>query len=105
VVSFTRETLADLLKEAVAPLVARMTDGSFYVRLERRGFAGKLSSTSIERTVADHAHAVAAARGVRLRTAFADPDFIIAAEMLADECSVSLLPRALRQRYPFVQAR
>jgi tRNA(Ser,Leu) C12 N-acetylase TAN1 len=104
VVSFTRETLADLLKEAVAPLVARMTDGSFYVRLERRGLAGKLSSTSIERTVAGHAHALAAARGVRLRTAL-PIDFIIAAEMLADECSVSLLPRALRQRYPFVQAR
>lgn len=105
VLSFTPETLADQLKHAIAPLVARMTDGSFYVRLERRGFAGKLTSTDIERAVADHAYTLAAAQSKQLRTTFADPDFIIAAETLGGECGLALLPRALRQRYSFVRAR
>jgi tRNA(Ser,Leu) C12 N-acetylase TAN1 len=105
VLSFTPETLADRLKQAVAPLVARMTDGSFYVRLERRGFARELASTEIERAVADHAYTLAAAQGKQLSTTFADPDFIIAAETLGRECGLALLPRALRQRYPFVRAR
>jgi tRNA(Ser,Leu) C12 N-acetylase TAN1 len=40
-----------------------------------------------------------------MRTEFADPDFVIAAETLGTECGVTLIPRALRERYPFVQVR
>jgi tRNA(Ser,Leu) C12 N-acetylase TAN1 len=105
VFGFAPETLADQLREAVAPLVGRMSDGSFCVRLERRGFAGRLPSAEIERAVGEHVHELAAAQGKPLRTEFADPDFIIAAETLGAECGIALLPRALRERYPFVQLR
>jgi len=40
-----------------------------------------------------------------MTTEFADPDFVIAAETLGEECGIALLPRALRERYPFVQLR
>jgi tRNA(Ser,Leu) C12 N-acetylase TAN1 len=105
VFAFAPETLADQLREAVAPFVARMGGGSFYVRLERRGLAGRLPSTEIERAVGEHVHGLAAAQGKMLRTEFADPDFIIAAETLGAECGIALLPRGLRERYPFVQLR
>jgi len=105
VLSFTPETVVERLKEAVAPLLGRMADGSFCVRLERRGLAGQVASSEVERAIADHVHALAQARGMRLRTDLSDPDFVIAIETLGEECGVALLPRAMRERYPFVQTR
>lgn len=105
VFAFSPETLAERLKEAVAPLVERMTSGSCYVRLERRGFEGKIQSPEIERQVADHLFAVASGQGKTLRADFRDPDYIVAAEMLGEECGVGLLPRDMRARFPFVQTR
>lgn len=105
VLTFTAETLTEDLERAVAPLVERMSDGSFCVRLERRGLAGKVASADIERALADRVHDLASARGVRLRTNLVDPDFLIAAETLGEQCGLALLPRALRERYRFVQTR
>ncbi|HLB16517.1 MAG TPA: THUMP domain-containing protein [Burkholderiales bacterium] len=102
---FAPETLTDQLRQAVAPFVARMSDGSFCVRLERRGLAGRLPSAEIERAVGEHVHELAAGQSKRMTTEFGDPDFVIAAETLGEECGVALLPRALRERYPFVQVR
>ena len=102
---FTSETLTDRLKQAVAPLVARMTEGSFCVRLERRGLAGKVRTQEIEAVVGDHVNRLAGSQGTRLRIKLDDPDFVIAAETLGQECGISLLPRASRQRYPFLRTR
>jgi tRNA(Ser,Leu) C12 N-acetylase TAN1 len=102
---FTPETLAERLMEASAPFVARLADGSFCVRIERRGLAGQLATQEIERAVGEHLHALAAERGLRMRTRFADPDFAIVAETLGEECGVAFIDRALRERFPFVQAR
>lgn len=103
--SFTPETFAEELKGAAATFVERLATGTFCVRVERRGMAGSLDTPRIEREVADHISALAEARGVALRTALDDPDFLIAAETLGAECGVVLIPRALRARYPFVQLR
>jgi hypothetical protein len=46
---FTPESFEAQLKEAVAPLVERMAGGTFYVRLERRGFKGRIISPEVER--------------------------------------------------------
>lgn len=50
-------------------------------------------------------HELAEQVGLAMRTEFADPDFMIAAETLGTECGVALIRRALRERYPFVQVR
>jgi tRNA(Ser,Leu) C12 N-acetylase TAN1 len=102
---FTPEDFAARLQEAVAPLVDRMAAGSYCVRIERRGYAGELKTQEVERAVGDHVHVLAAAQGKALRTDLDDPDSIIAVETLGPECGVALLPRALRERYPFVQTR
>jgi len=103
--SFTPETLVAQLESALAPLAARMEAGSFHLRLERRGLSGTLASDAIEREVADHLFTRAEERGVSLRTSFHDPDYVLVAETLGTECGVALLPRALRERFPFVAAR
>jgi tRNA(Ser,Leu) C12 N-acetylase TAN1 len=105
VFSFAPDTLAEQLEEASAPFVARLADGSFCVRLERRGLLGKVASADIERAVGERLHGLAEQAGLRMRTEFADPDFVIAAETLGTECGVALITRALRERYPFVQVR
>lgn len=102
---FAPDTLAAQLKAALVPLAGRMGAASFHLRLERRGFEGRVQSDRIEREVADQLYAVAESRGVTLRTRFSDPDFVLAAETAGAECGVALLSRALREQYPFVAAR
>ena len=103
--SFTAETFVAQLESALAPLAARMAGGSFHLRLERRGLAETLPSDRIEREVADHLYSLAEARDVALHTSFHDPDYVLVAETVGTECGVALLPRALRERFPFVAAR
>jgi tRNA(Ser,Leu) C12 N-acetylase TAN1 len=105
VFAFTPETLAAQLEAALAPLAARMGAASFHLRLERRGLAETLPSDRIEREVADHLYSLAEARGIALQTDFHDPDYVLVAETVGTECGVALLPRALRERFPFVAAR
>jgi tRNA(Ser,Leu) C12 N-acetylase TAN1 len=103
--TFTPDTLVARLKDAVAPLVERMSAGTFHFRLERRGMAQRIPSQEIERAVAEHVFALAEACGIALSTRFEDPDYIIAAETIGDQCGVALIPRGQSARYPFVRTR
>jgi len=103
VFDFTPENFAERLKEAVAPFAERMQSGTFHVRVERRGHAGEIPTQAIERAVADHLYELAQARGVRLATDFREPDYVVAAETLGEQCGVALLTRDLARRFPFVQ--
>jgi tRNA(Ser,Leu) C12 N-acetylase TAN1 len=103
--TFTPRALTGLPKDALAPLVDRMHGGTFYFRLERRGLAGEIATREIERDVADHLFSIAQAQGKRLDTHFADPDYVVVAETLGEQCGVALITRELSQRYPFIQAR
>jgi tRNA(Ser,Leu) C12 N-acetylase TAN1 len=102
---FTPDTLVAQLCTAAEGLLDRLAGGSFHVRLERRGHVGELASPAIERAVADHLFTLAEARGIRIRTDFHDPDNVLVAETLGDECGVGLIGRELRTRYPFVHTR
>lgn len=103
--TFTPESFADKLKEAVAPFVEAMRSGSFYVRVERRGLAGKIPTQQVERAVADYLFGLAQARRVHLATDFENPDYVVVAETLGEQCGVALITRELSSRYPFVQVR
>ena len=105
VFTFTPESLATKLEEAVAPFVEGMQSGSFYVRVERRGLAGKIPTQQVERAAADHLFGLAQARGIHLATDFDNPDYVVVAETLGEQCGVALITRELSSRYPFVQVR
>lgn len=101
--AFTLETLEDALRQAVLPYAETIGNGTFYVRMERRGHKGELHSQPLEQAL-DHAlETHLEARGRHPAVDFADPDVIVAIETVGDICGVGLLPRALRARYPFVR--
>lgn len=102
---FTPETLVTLLKDALMPFAERIDAGSLYVRVERRGLMGRVSSAEVERAVADHVFDIAGRRGKALRASFDDPDTIVVAETIGERCGLAFLTRAMRRRYPFVQPR
>jgi tRNA(Ser,Leu) C12 N-acetylase TAN1 len=99
---FTPETLTGQLKQAVIPLVARMAEGTFYVRLERRGLLGQVMSQEVERQVGEHLQALAEAAGKRLQVSFANADYVVAVETMGTQCGIALLDRIFRERFPFV---
>jgi len=103
--TFTPDSLADQLQNALAPLLDRMQSGTFCVRIERRGLAGRIPTQEIERAVAAHIFTLAEARGTRLETDFGNPDYILAAETLGDQCGVTLILREQSSRYPFLRVR
>jgi tRNA(Ser,Leu) C12 N-acetylase TAN1 len=100
--SFAPESLTEQMKQAVTPFVARMTNGTFYVRLERRGLPGQVMSQEVEREVGEHLLRLAETAGKELRVSFANPDYVVAAETVGTQCGIALLDRALRERCPFV---
>lgn len=100
--SFTPETLAEQLKQEVTPFVERMWEGTFHVRLERRGLLGQVMSQEVEREVGEHLKAAAEAAGKQLQVSFANADYIVAAETIGTECGIALFDRAFRERFPFV---
>jgi hypothetical protein len=51
------------LKEAVVLLVERMAGGTFYVRLERRGYKSRIVSPVVERALDTYLLSVAAQQG------------------------------------------
>ena len=100
--SFTPETLTEQLKQGTVPFVPRMTEGTFHVRLERRGLLGQVMSQEVERQVGEHLQALAEVAGKRLRVSFVNADYVVAAETVGTQCGIALLDRAFRERYPFV---
>jgi tRNA(Ser,Leu) C12 N-acetylase TAN1 len=103
--TFTPETFTDQLKEAVSPFLSRMSDGTFFVRLERRGYKGKIISPEVERAVDAHLIVQGERQGKVLRVSFEDPDFIVAVETVAPVCGILLLDREYRSRNPLVKIR
>lgn len=100
--SFTPETLTEQLKQGIAPFVERMSEGTFHVRLERRGLHGQVMSQEVERQAGEHLKALAEAAGKRLQVSFVNADYVVAAETVGTECGIALFDRAFRESFPFV---
>ncbi len=103
VFGFTLENLPGQLRSAVKAVADRMAGGSFYVRVERRGHADDLHSQVMERDLDKLVIDTLAAKGKAATINFKDPDAAIAVEIVGDQCGVGFLPRALRERYPFIK--
>ena len=103
--SFTPQTLAEQLKQGTAPFLQRMAEGTFHVRLERRGLLGQVMSQEVERQVGEHLCALAEVAGKQLQVSFTDADYVVVAETVGNQCGIALLDSPLRERYPFVLPR
>ena len=102
---FTLDTAAEDLATAAEPLVDALAGDAFFVRVERRGLKGRLHTPTLERDLADRVWRMIEARGRTPRVDFGDPDGVLVVETLGDQAGLALLPRALRERYPFVRIR
>lgn len=86
----------------MAAFAERLAGRSFHVRVERRGHRGVLASDSLERFLGGAITAELEARGAVATVTFADPDLIVAVEIIGDAIGLGLVTRAQR-RHRFVR--
>jgi tRNA(Ser,Leu) C12 N-acetylase TAN1 len=86
----------------VASCVERLVDRTFHVRVERRGHKRVLRSDVLERRLGGALVDALRARGAVPRVTFADPDVIVAVELIGEVGAIGLVGRD-RRRYPFVR--
>jgi tRNA(Ser,Leu) C12 N-acetylase TAN1 len=91
------------LAAEAAPLVERLVGQSFHVRVERRGHKGVINTQAAELALGEALYGALEARGATPRVTFRDPDVVVAVEVIGDVAGIELLPRAMRQRFPFVR--
>ena len=87
----------------IAPVAAALIDRTFHVRVERRGHKHLARSDALERLLGGTLVDALRGRNHTPRVTFADPDVIVAVELIGDAAGVGLVPRALRAQYPFVR--
>jgi tRNA(Ser,Leu) C12 N-acetylase TAN1 len=100
---FTVDALLPLLTTEVLGYADRIGHGSFYVRVEQRGHKGVLHCQKMEQELAAALLAWLTQRGWAPHVDFHDPGFIVAVEIVGDECGVGFMTKAMRERYPFVK--
>jgi tRNA(Ser,Leu) C12 N-acetylase TAN1 len=100
---FTTETLLSELSADALDYARRIGNGSFYVRVERRGHKEDLRGREIEQALTGIVLESSGQQGSAPHVTFRDPDFIITVEIVGDECGVGLITRSMRERYPFVR--
>jgi len=101
--NFTVSTLLPLLGLEVLGYADRIGNGSFHVRVERRGHKGEIDCRQVEQRLAAALIESLTQRGRTPHVDFRDPDFIIAVEVVGDECGVGFITKSMRERYPFVK--
>jgi len=102
--TFSFQTAADFetkAREAVLDWVPNLAGRSFYVRLYRRGFKGRLSSPAEERFLDDTLLAALDAGGTPGRIDFEDPDAVIDIETLDNRAGLSLWTREDLEGHPW----
>jgi tRNA(Ser,Leu) C12 N-acetylase TAN1 len=103
--AFHAADFEEKLESALLAYLPRLAGSRFHVRMERRGFKGRLNSLDIEqemdRLLKERLHG--AGKGGEID--FGDPDHILVAETVAAWCGVSLIAREMKERYPFIKVR
>ena len=102
---FRAEDFEEKLEGALQAYLSRLAGSRFHVRMERRGFKGRLNSLEIEQEMDRllKERLVEAGKGCEID--FEDPDNIVVVETVADWCGVSLITRKMKERYPFIKVR
>jgi tRNA(Ser,Leu) C12 N-acetylase TAN1 len=96
------EEFEGFAREAVGSWVPELAGKTFYVRIHRRGFKGRLSSQDEERFLDKFLLASLEKIGCPGRITFDDPDAICAVETIGQWAGLSLWTREDRHRFPFL---
>ena len=87
---------------ALDELIPRLEGRSFYVRMHRRGFKGRLSSPEEERFLDGYILSRLEEARAPGRVTFEDPDAIVTVETVGQRAGVACWSREMRDRYPFL---
>ena len=101
----TPEEFEDKAREAVLRWVPDLAGKSFYVRLYRRGFRGRILSPEEERFLDQVLLSALEDRGTPGRIDFDDPDLVIDVETVGNRAGLALWTREDLARYPFLRVR
>ena len=101
----TAEEFDEKAREAVLRWLPDLAGKSFYVRLYRRGFRGRIVSPEEERSLDEVLLSALEERGTPGRIDFEDPDLVIDVETVGNRAGLALWSRAELERYPFLRVR
>ena len=97
------EEFEDHARSAVLGWAQQLPGKSFFVRIHRRGFKGRLSTMDEERALDTLLLEELEKTGTPGSIVFEDPDAVIAIETVGHWAGLSLFTREERARYPFVR--
>ena len=104
--AFTFQNAAEFeakAREIALAWAPRLAGKSFYVRLYRRGFKGRIKSPEEERFLDESLLGALEAAGAPGRISFEDPDAVIDVETVGNQCGMALWTRADLEAYPFLK--
>jgi tRNA(Ser,Leu) C12 N-acetylase TAN1 len=103
--SFTLEDLMTRLEKHLTSVASAIGNHPFYVRLKRRGHKGVIHSQELEQALDRFLTEKIAALGFTPAIDFAEPQCIVAVEIIHNQCGVGLITQELKARYPFLKMR
>lgn len=95
-VSFARDDVTETLCEQLESRAARLCGRTFYVRAHLRGMKGRIEHPAVERALGDFLHELAERSGPPPKVRFADPDFVVVAEVVGRRVGYAFLDRTVR---------
>lgn len=101
----TAEEFEEKAREAVQRWLPDLAGKSFYVRLYRRGFRGRIVSPEEERFLDEALLSALEERGTPGGIDFEDPDLVIDVETVGNRAGLALWTRAELAQYPFLRVR
>lgn len=100
---FTLDNLMARLQEEALALGPEIGDRAFYVRMQRRGHKGELSSQEVEQALDQFLKEELSGRGQKCHIDFVAPEAIVVVETVHNQCGLGLVTRELKERYPFIK--
>lgn len=97
------EEFENKAKEVALRWVSKLAGKTFFVRIHRRGFKGRLSSPGEERFLDTVLLEALEKAGTPGKISFKDAETVIVIETIGHWAGLSLITREYRERYPFMR--
>ncbi len=102
---FELSDFKDTLREAISPYVELIENSRFYVRVERRGHKGEISSLEVEQEMDAFVLEALKNTGKLAQVSFKYPEKIIIVETIENRAGVGLVTREMKEKYPFIKVK
>lgn len=102
---FELSDFKDKLKEAISPYIELVENNRFYVRVERRGHKGEISSLEVEQEMDTFILEALKNTGKLSQVSFKDPEKIIIVETIENRAGVGLITKEMKEKYPFIKVK